>query len=91
MTIEHIAPQSEIGNGDFTDYNIGQLGNLILVSEELNNKLDNKGFKDKIKILNSEGYTLDPDISNSANWTPIEIKNRTQSLADFAYNHAWKF
>ena len=30
---------------------VGQIGNLLLVSEELNEKLKNKSFKDKKKIL----------------------------------------
>ena len=62
MTIEHIAPQSQIGVGEFSEENVGQLGNLILVSDQLNNHLSNKTFPEKKAILQS-GWLVAPRLS----------------------------
>ena len=51
MTIEHLVAQSLIGTDGFTDALVGQCGNLILVPEELNDKLADKSFTQKKAIL----------------------------------------
>jgi hypothetical protein len=90
MTIEHLAPQSLIGEQDYDDALIGQLGNLILISEELNGKLENKAFKDKKRILTESGYKLPKLIEQATAWTGREIKQRTEAMAEEAYNTVWK-
>ena len=47
MTIEHLAPQSLIGQGEYNEAIVGQLGNLLLVSDDLNAKLKDKPFKER--------------------------------------------
>jgi hypothetical protein len=91
MTIEHLVPQSMIDQDDYSDANIGQLGNLILVSEDLNGKLKNKSFQDKKKILQNEGYDLFPDVLSLNKMSPEIIEERTKKLASQAYNIVWKF
>ena len=89
MTIEHLVPQSMIGDGDYTDAIIGQSGNLVLVSEELNKKLKNKPFKDKKRIMEDHGYDLSAELAVASAWSKSDILDRTQRLAEEAYNSVW--
>ncbi len=90
MTIEHLVPQSLIAQGTFSDQIIGQAGNLILVTDELNTKLKNKSFKQKKNILIDAGYRLDSDIQSATDWTANDIEARTLRMADEAYNSVWR-
>jgi hypothetical protein len=90
MTIEHLAPQCLIGHQGYSDDVTGQLGNLLLVSDELNGKLENKAFKDKKKVLHDNGYKLPKAIEQATTWTAAEIKLRTDALAEQACNIVWK-
>ncbi|MGH9689238.1 MAG: HNH endonuclease family protein [Candidatus Acidiferrales bacterium] len=89
MTIEHLAPQSLIGQVDYDDALIGQLGNLMLVPDGLNAKLRNKTFKDKKRILLEANFKLPKLIEEATDWTPTEIVARTEHMAEKAYQ-AWK-
>jgi hypothetical protein len=90
MTIEHLASQSSIGQGEFSESLVGQLGNLLLVSDELNAKLKDKPFKDKKQILLDNGFKLPDEMKAAAVWGAAEIRFRTQTLAERAYNDVWK-
>ena len=90
MSIEHLVSQSFIGTGDFSEYVIGQLGNLILVSSEMNLKLSNKPFSEKKRILMAAGYKLPPEVEAATDWTANNIRGRTQQLAVQAYETVWK-
>ena len=90
MTIEHLAPQSLIGTAGFTEGVVGQLGNLLLVSEELNVKLKDRPFKDKKKILKEAGFPLPGEIESAVEWGAKEIVARTELLALRAFNEIWK-
>jgi len=90
MTIEHLASQSLIGQDEFSESLVGQLGNLLLVSDELNAKLKDKPFKAKKQILLDSGFKLPEEITAAATWGAAEIRLRTQTLAERAYNDAWK-
>ena len=91
MTIEHLVSQSEIDKDDFNHEIIGQLGNLLLVPEELNGKLKNKKVDRKLTILKKENYNLFPEIFEfKGDWTPSKIEERTQLLGDLAYNKIWR-
>jgi hypothetical protein len=90
MTIEHLAPQSLIGQEGYDDALIGQMGNLLLVSEELNGKLKNRPFKDKKRVLIEGGYKLPKLIQQAAVWGEGEIRKRTEAMAEEAYNTVWK-
>ena len=90
MTIEHLISQSEIGTGNYTDEIIGQLGNLILVSNKLNEKLKNKSFKEKIAIIKKSGINLPPELVSTTDWTDAKIIDRTKKMAHKAYNEIWK-
>lgn len=90
MTIEHLASQSLLGQGEFSESLVGQLGNLLLVSDELNTKLKDKPFKDKKQILLDSGFKLPDEMKSAATWGAAEIRLRTQTLAERAYNGTWK-
>ena len=91
MTIEHLVPQSAIGSDGYTDEIVGQIGNLILVSPELNVKLGDKPFRHKKRILEqTPGYEGLADIYAAAEWTPQDIEKRTLALAKEAYGATWR-
>lgn len=90
MTIEHVAPQSLIGNGVYTDGVIGQLGNLLLVPSDLNGQLKDKAFADKKRVLVDAGFRLPKDLLSAKKWDIKEIKTRTNALAREAYSVVWK-
>lgn len=90
MTIEHLVPQSQIGSGAFTEEIIGQVGNLILVPSKLNEKLADKSFKEKKKILQSARVSLPAEIAGLNDLTPIEIQKRTANLSELAFKKVWR-
>jgi hypothetical protein len=90
MTIEHIVPQSEIGTADLTETVVGQLGNLILVSPEMNTRLGSKPFQEKIRVLKAAKFQMPVEIANATKWTAKEIKSRTDAIATHAYTKIWK-
>jgi hypothetical protein len=90
MTIEHLVPQSRIGQNGFTEKIVGQVGNLILVSGFANNKLGDKSFAEKKKILKDAGFALPAEIAAGAEWGVEQILRRTDRMAAEAYNKYWK-
>lgn len=90
LTIEHIAPQSSIDDAEWTHETVGQLGNLLLVTGELNDKLKNKDFKTKKELLKTANYPLPQEVADAKAWTVKEIEARTASLAKQAFDVVWK-
>ena len=90
LTIEHIIPQARIDDGTCSEKIVGQLGNLLLVPNKLNEKLKDKPLKDKKKIFLEANYPLPEEISNVDDWTPALVEKRTQSIALRAYQEVWR-
>ena len=90
MTIEHLVPQSKIGQDGFTEQTVGQIGNLILVSSSGNNKLGNKSFTEKKKVLMGTGFPLPAEIAAADEWGVEQIIKRTNNMASEAYKKHWK-
>ena len=90
MTIEHLLSQSAIGAGNYTEQMVGQIGNLILVSSDMNEKLRNKPFVEKKRVLLAAGYRLPPEIASASDWKAGDIKQRTQQMAATAHRSIWK-
>jgi hypothetical protein len=85
MTIEHIAPQNPpAGQDRLLEY--ASIGNLILVSEDLNNRLRNRPFSDKKRSLRRGGVPMDEALSESAEWGDEQIQARAQALSALVYN-----
>ncbi len=90
MTIEHLLSESK-SRTDQQEKVVAQLGNLILVTEKVNNeKLAAKSFKEKKQILIDSKVSVDPTIENADDWKAKQIKQRTNSMAKIAYDTLWK-
>jgi hypothetical protein len=92
LTIEHILPQDQIGQSGIGETLVGNIGNLILVSDSLNSRLDNKPFPDKQAILRTGGaaYDLGGVLKGVTVWTQPEIVARAKNLAELAYDTVWR-
>ena len=89
LTIEHVIPQSKIDDGTHNEELVGQLGNLLLVPAKLNEKLKDKPFSEKKKILLTANYPLPDEMVEAADWTPELVAQRTKSLALKACQDVW--
>lgn len=89
MTIEHLAPQNGKPSG-LSESQIACIGNLVLVDPKLNNKLANRDFTAKKKILQSSQAWIDDSIRNAASWSKNEIVARSATLAELAFDKVWR-
>jgi len=90
MTIEHILPQRlKTKEKDHDEY-VGLLGNLVLVDEQMNDKLANKPFLIKKNLLSKTNIHLDDTINKAKVWTNKEIENRTEKLATLVFTKVFK-
>lgn len=87
MTIEHLSPQNPKNNNPLE--NVGQLGNLILINTDLNNKLDNKSFAEKKDILINSRVIIDDLIKNTQIWNKNKVEERTKHLSKLAFEKIW--
>ncbi|AZN37983.1 DUF262 domain-containing protein [Iodobacter ciconiae] len=86
LTIEHIAAQSLSKTG-ISDDVIGSIGNLMLISENINKcKLGDKCFLDKKNILLDEKYPLDDIVLAADFWDESLIKSRKNLIVNTLYN-----
>lgn len=93
MTIEHLIPQS------ITTMDTEQIGNLVFMTRDMQNKLKNKPLKEKIQILQDQGYfdiyndrLLIPQAANISDSIEDNIKlieERTDKLIDKAFTDVW--
>lgn len=90
LTIEHLAPQSNPGEG-VGGQSVGVLGNLIFVEGGLNEKLATKSFHDKQKVLVDNNVPLDPILQGATTWSDAEINERTKLLAKTAFEEIFRF
>jgi len=90
LTIEHVVPQASINDGIHMEEVVGQLGNLLLVPSTLNEKLKDKPFSQKKKILVNANYPLPDEMAEAADWSPAKIKERTNRLALQAFQKVWR-
>jgi hypothetical protein len=90
MTIEHVYPQSKIDDSEYTREVIGNVGNLLLVSQELNKLLDNKKYVDKKRILAESNVKTDLILQKEENWNKDSIMKRFEHMANESYYNLWK-
>lgn len=87
MSIEHIAPQRPAaGKGPQL---VGAIGNLLLVTPELNSKIGNKDLTTKKTHLKNAGFVLDDALEKATSWTDAEIGDRMTYLCKAAYEKVW--
>ena len=89
MTIEHLAPENPAKSSGLPPEQVASIGNLILVNQELNNKLANKGFSDKVEILKNAQVWVDTVVLGAKSWGATEIESRAHLLAKDAYDNVW--
>jgi hypothetical protein len=89
MTIEHLASQNPREGHTIPPECVQQIGNLLLVSTDLNVQLGNKAFASKKKILESSRVWLDDVVKDASDWGVPEIERRTKLLAHLAYHNVW--
>jgi hypothetical protein len=90
MTIEHIAPENPIGSNTLGDEQVASIGNLLFIDQDLNEKLENKSFSEKKKILAKANVWMDDHIKNASAWGQTEIQARASFLASVSFNSIWK-
>lgn len=89
LTVEHIINQSDGKRTEGPD-DCGAIGNLLLVPEELNDKLGAKVAADKLAILSKSQIKLDASLETAKDWTYKDIVNRGNALAKIGYENIWK-
>lgn len=90
MTIEHILSQNSVLSSVYDDEIIGQIGNLLLANETLNQKLENKPFAEKKKIYLNSKLFLDHLIKESTEWNKNIIERRTAYYSDLSYHKTFR-
>lgn len=88
MTVEHVINQATGRRTEGAD-DCGAIGNLLLVSETLNDKLGSKAPPEKMKILTAEKIPLGPVLEDASDWTYPKIVSRGKALAKFGYQKVW--
>ena len=89
-TIEHIAPQNAKFGTKSDPEIVANIGNLILVNEQLNKELANKSFLEKKQILLNAGVWVDPVILGAQQWGAKEIESRAEAMAAQSFEEVWK-
>lgn len=84
LTIEHLSSQSANVQG------YGTLGNLVLVSKGLNNKVGSATFPKKIAAFRASSEWIPDDILRARSWTTADITKRTDAMAKAARTKIWK-
>lgn len=86
LTIEHLLPQAS----DRTASTVGQIGNLILVDKETNDRLANREFKEKKLILAEKGYRLPEILTEAVDLTDEVIEKNTRRISELSRSRIWK-
>jgi hypothetical protein len=75
LTVEHLAFQGQKGPSTVSQGDVARIGNLLLVTQALNDELADKSFTDKRKILNGQPG-VEPEILAAKKWGSDEIVAR---------------
>ena len=96
--IEHILPQKAnlkewgMSKDDFSEQ-INKLGNLVILSEELNSSAGNSGLEIKLDILGKTKIQTTKElvkkIKRTKKWGRDEIIKRQRNLAEVAFDKIW--
>jgi len=89
LTIEHLYPQHPTGDFPKID-EFDQIGNLLFLDADTNDKLGNKTYTEKKVILEDSIYHLDEMISGNDDWNSQQIIQRTEYMAEIGFTRIWK-
>jgi len=88
FSIEHISDES------LSLKNMGQLGNLLPLSQHLNSEINTNDLSVKIKVYKKSMYYLVKrfveNYESSSIFAEIDIDTRTTELGEIAYNKIWE-
>lgn len=86
LSIEHIT------NDDGNEIN-AMIGNLLPISQSINNNCDDEPYTDKIQKYSNSDYQTVKDFlkyhSNKTTWSEQDIRDRSIKLSKLAYNEIW--
>jgi hypothetical protein len=89
MTIEHLLPEATRGS-TATAEDVANIGNLILVDEDLNGALADKPFKEKRSVLQASQHVwVESAVLSAPSWGRKQITSRAEELAQLAYRTIW--
>lgn len=91
-SIEHVYPETP-QKMTLADPNlIKNIGNLVILEDDINSKIGNKEYNDKKKyvIEHSKMITAKHLFKTYKNWTDIEIKQRRENLINELYINMWQ-
>lgn len=91
-SIEHIYPETP-HTMMLKDSNlIKNIGNLVLLEDDINSKIGNKEYKDKRTYVlnNTKMITAKEVFQKNMSWTDNEIVQRRSDLIDEMYDKMWK-
>lgn len=84
-TFEHISSQYEKLK------NMHSIGNLMLIPDAFNSRdLSNKSFQEKKTVLANGGFKLDEILLKNNEWNEDSIEERSDFMANLAYEDIWK-
>jgi len=79
FTIEHVLPDSDAEE-------TAQIGNLILLEQQLNEKCANKTLSEKLDIYLSSNFLTTRNFANRYKQNEFKPSDRTKYLASLFYN-----
>lgn len=86
LTIEHLIPESYSKRGIELDL-IGNIGNLVLTDANTNAQtLKDNEPKDKLALLKSSGYPLEPNFLDQPVWESANVIKRAKLISQFVYH-----
>lgn len=80
-SIEHICPQASTAS---MEPHIHRLGNLVLLTPNLNSRASNKPFDDKKKLYQKAQLRIVQELLESPDWKRQDIDRREKRLLEFA-------
>jgi hypothetical protein len=90
LTVEHIAPEARGPTWDVSAAMLGKLGNLTFVTQDLNNRLRDRPFDEKISVMKEAGVPMDKSLSEATGWGDEDIQRRTKELARLGYEQVFR-
>lgn len=91
ISIEHVFPENPKEMTLSDSSLIKNIGNLVLLEDDINSKIGNKNFEHKRKYIlnNSKIITAKELYNNYLKWTDTEILQRRDDLINVIYNSMW--
>ena len=78
LTVEYLVPQGAKRPASIPVADVARLGNLVLVTEKLNQQLEDKSFSEKRKILAVGVDGIEPEIVSAKAWELTYCNRRSE-------------